>query len=184
MAEKNEGRTEIIEIPKGVTVSVLDKGFVKAVGPKGEAQKKLKNPLVKIVVNQNNIELSTIRFTKRDKKMLYSFYAHVNNLVKGVVNGFTYKLKVCSGHFPMTVTVKGNEFTVKNLFGAAVPRVMVIKDGVKVIVTKDIIDVSGTNLEIVSQVSADIEKLTRRSQYDRRVFQDGIYIIEKNGNPI
>jgi ribosomal protein L6P/L9E len=34
----------------------------------------------------------------------------------------------------------------------------------------------------VSQVSADIENLVRRTDYDRRVFQDGIYITEKDGN--
>lgn len=184
MISKHEPKTEIVEIPNGVAVSVLNGGIVKAVGPKGESQKKLLNPLLSISVNGKNVEISTKRFTKKEKKMIYSYVAHVNNLIVGVTKGFVYKLKVCSGHFPMTVTVKGNELVVKNLFGAAVPRVLMLKDGAKVVVTKDIIEVSGTNLETVSQVSADIEKLVKRSEYDRRVFQDGIYIIEKNGNPI
>jgi len=184
MIDKKEPKIETIDIPKGVTLSVSEFGIVKAAGPKGETSKNLRNPLVNISINGNTVELATKRFTKREKKMIYSCFAHVSNLIKGVTNGFVYKLKICSGHFPMTVTVKGNELMVKNLFGAAVPRVLILKEGVKVVVTKDIIDVSGCNLETVSQVSADIEKLVRRSAYDRRVFQDGIYIIEKNGNPI
>jgi large subunit ribosomal protein L6 len=176
--------TEKIDIPKGVTVSVLENSIVKASGQKGECQKKLLSPFIEITVENNEVVVKSKRSSQREIKILYSFVAHIKNLIKGVTQGFTYTLKICSGHFPMTVTVKGTEFSVKNLFGEAVPRVMKIKDGVKVSIVQDKIEVSGTNLEIVSQVSADIEGLVRRVKYDRRVFQDGIYIIDKSGKEI
>ena len=47
-----------------------------------------------------------------------------------------------------------------------------------------IIEVEGTDKELTSQQAASIEQLTRRPGYDKRVFQDGIYIIEKDGKRI
>lgn len=176
--------TEEIEIPKGVTVEVLKGGIVKAKGPKGEAEKKLLSPRVNIKAEHDKVVVASEISSRREINILYSFVAHVKNLIKGVNEGFVYKLKICSGHFPMSVSVKGTDFIVKNLFGEAVPRVLKLKTGAKVTITGEFVEISGTNLETVSQISADIEKLVRRSAYDRRVFQDGIYIIEKNGNPV
>ena len=48
----------------------------------------------------------------------------------------------------------------------------------------EMISVTGINKEIVSQAAADIEQLTRRVGFDRRIFQDGIYIVEKDGKVI
>jgi large subunit ribosomal protein L6 len=43
----------------------------------------------------------------------------------------------------------------------------------------DTITVSGIDLEQVSQSAANIELATKIQNYDPRVFQDGIYLIEK-----
>ena len=84
----------------------------------------------------------------------------------------------------MTVTVKGSEFEVKNFLGEAHPRKMLIKQGVKVQIAGDKITVESPNVELAGQVASDLEQLTRIADRDRRVFQDGIYIIKKDGNPI
>ena len=182
MVDKKEKSVEEVQIPSGVTVTVDAKSVVKAVGPKGEAKKQLRSVDISIVVKGNIVELTSKRSSRNELKVLYAFVAHVKNLIKGVTKGFVYKLKVCSGHFPITAAVKGSEFLVKNLFGEALPRILKIKEGAKVTVTAAIVEVSGTNLETVSQVSADIENLVRRTDYDRRVFQDGIYITDKDGD--
>jgi large subunit ribosomal protein L6 len=84
----------------------------------------------------------------------------------------------------MSVAVKDNEFIVKNFFGEKIPRIIKIKEGADVKVEGDIINVESPNKEIAGQVAADIEHLTKRANYDSRVFQDGIWITEKAGKKI
>ena len=44
--------------------------------------------------------------------------------------------------------------------------------------------VEGIDKEATGQTAANIEQATRITKWDRRVFQDGIYIVEKAGKPI
>src|SRR3989344_5743070 len=107
---------DMVNIPAGVTVTVDQLGMVSCKGPKGEASKMLRNPLVDFTVEGDAVVFKTKRTTLRDKKMLYTVSAHVQNLVKGVTEGFTYKLKICSGHFPMNVSMKGKDFIVESFW--------------------------------------------------------------------
>jgi len=89
-------------------------------------------------------------------------------------------LKALYSHFPMTLSVKGNEFVVNNYFGERVPRSAAIINGVNVKVqNKTEVVVSGIDKEAVGQTAANIERSTTVKKRDRRVFQDGIYLIEK-----
>ena len=93
---------------------------------------------------------------------------------------FQHHLKAVYSHFPMTLAVKGNEFVVNNYFGERVPRRADILDGVKVEVKNKVeVVVSGIDKEKVGQTSANIERCTTVKNRDRRVFQDGIYLLEK-----
>ena len=104
----------------------------------------------------------------------------MNNMIKGVTEGFTYTLKALYSHFPMTLAVKGNELVVNNYFGERVPRSAKILNGVEVKVqNKTEVIVSGIDKEAVGQTAANIERSTTVKKRDRRVFQDGIYLIEK-----
>ena len=101
-------------------------------------------------------------------------------MVKGVTDGFTYTLKALYSHFPMTLAVKGNQLIVNNYFGERVPRSAAILNGVEVKVqNKTEVVVSGIDKEAVGQTAANIERSTTVKKRDRRVFQDGIYLIEK-----
>jgi large subunit ribosomal protein L6 len=80
----------------------------------------------------------------------------------------------------MTLAVKGNIFVVNNYFGERVPRNANILSGVDVKVSKKVeVVVSGIDKELVGQTAANIEKCTTVKNRDRRVFQDGIYLINK-----
>jgi large subunit ribosomal protein L6 len=101
-------------------------------------------------------------------------------MVKGVTDGFTYNLKAFYSHFPMTMAVKGNKFVVNNYFGERVPRTSDILSGVEVKVNNKVeVVVSGIDKELVGQTAANIEKSTTIKNRDRRVFQDGIYLLNK-----
>ena len=84
----------------------------------------------------------------------------------------------------MTVAVSGDEFTIQNFLGEKVPRKLKIKEGAEVKVEGEEISVEGVDKEIISQTAASIEQLTRISNRDRRIFQDGCYIIMKDNKEI
>ena len=52
---------------------------------------------------------------RKEKALAGTWNAHLNNMVKGVTDGFTYTLKALYSHFPMTLAVKGNQLIVTNL---------------------------------------------------------------------
>lgn len=171
---------ERIPIPEGVTVSV--NGFTVTVkGPQGELSRVLQSRGVTIALEGKDLVISAQQVTKTQKNMLFTFKAHLKNMLLGAMEGYTYKLKICSGHFPMSVAIKGDTFEIKNFIGEKVPRTLKIKQGATVKIEGDDITVTGADKEIVGQVAADIEKKTRRPGFDRRIFQDGIYIVEKAG---
>jgi large subunit ribosomal protein L6 len=167
-----------VEIPSGVTVSVNNGTFV-VKGPKGEVTRRLYHDRVKYAIEGSEVVLTSPNATKREKTVIYTMAAHIRNLIKGVQEGFSYKLKICSGHFPMTVAVKGDTLEVKNFIGEAVPRRLKLDPNCKVVIEGVIITVEGIDVEAAGQQASSIERLCRRVGFDRRVFQDGIYITHK-----
>lgn len=180
---KSEKMEERVELPEGVTATYVER-LLTVKGEKGEIAKQLYSPKIKIAVEDGAILFTAEQATMREKKLLYTFRAHTRNLLKGVTQGFTYTLKVCSGHFPMAVAVKGDQFEVKNFIGEKVPRLLDLKGGVEVKVEGEKITVTGIDKERVAQTAADIEQLTRRPGFDTRIFQDGIFITEKDDKQV
>jgi large subunit ribosomal protein L6 len=172
--------TDSVELASGVTATVHGP-HITVKGPKGELKRSNANLKVSIKLEGNAIVISAPKGTKREKTSINTLAAHVRNMVKGVQQPWVYKLKVCSSHFPMNVSLSGKEFIVKNLFGEKVPRTMKLKDGVTVKIAGQDITVESPDLELAGQTAGDIEQLTRITHVDRRVFQDGIHMVEKCG---
>jgi len=172
-----------IEIPEGVSVELKD-GTLAIKGEKGEVTREFIDPIIKLSKEDSKIVISAPVATKREKKKANTFAAHIRNMIRGTTDGHKYVLKICSGHFPMNVSVSGNEFIVKNLLGEKYPRKLKIRENVKVSVQGSEVIVESVYKEAAGQTAADIERLTRRPGYDKRIFQDGIYIINKDGKEI
>ena len=175
---------KIVEIPEGVEIN-LEGSLIKVKGPNGEVERLLSNPMVIIKKEENVITFySKNKMTKREKRIIGTFSGHIGNMVKGVSDGFEYKLKICSGHFPITANIEGEEFILKNFLGEKVPRKSKIMEGVKVELKGDVIIVNSIDKEKAGQTAARIEQATRITNKDRRVFQDGCYITEKAGRTL
>src|SRR3989344_8176092 len=170
---------EEINIPENVNIE-LDSGMVKVSGPAGSNEREFKHPTIDIKKQDNKLILIAKNQNKNNKRLLKSFRAHISNLITGVTKIYTYKLKICSGHFPMNVAVSGSNIIIKNFFAEKIPRHAKILKNVNVKIDSDIITVTGTNKELVGQTAANIEQACRITNRDRRVFMDGIYIISKN----
>lgn len=180
---KIELMQEELELPEGVSVTFEGMNVV-VKGPKGEVTRMLFSKQVEMKVDSNRVQFTARKATKREKRMIGTFRAHLRNIVKGVTEGHFYRLKVCSGHFPMNVSVKGSEFIVKNFMGEKVPRVLKLRDGVDIKVEGTEVRVESLNKELAGQTAASIEQLCRRVGFDSRIFQDGIFIVEKDGKII
>jgi large subunit ribosomal protein L6 len=84
----------------------------------------------------------------------------------------------------MNVSVSNGTLLIKNFLGEKVPRKVVLKDNSTVKVDGAFIVIESPDKERGGQIAADIEQATRRPGFDRRIFQDGIYIVEKANKPI
>ena len=171
---------EKIKMPEGVSAN-FEGEMLLVKGPKGENKKQFRDVFVKIIVEEDEIIVFAENATKRQKRIVGTFNSHIKNMVKGVTEGFIYKLRICSGHFPMNVTCNNGEFVVKNFNGEKIPRSYKLVENVNVKIEGTDIVVDGTSKEDVGQVAGSIEGLTKRPGFDTRIFQAGIYIIEKPG---
>ncbi len=185
--EKEAGINICIPIPEGVNVTMNGRR-VKVEGPKGAIERELWHPGLHIQIEKrdtgsNEIVINADSTRKEERAMAGTYASHLQNMITGVKEGFFYKLKVVHAHFPMQVAVtkEGKSVSVSNFLGERKPRIAKVEAGVKVEI-KDKggeIVVSGINKEAVGQTAANIEQITRIKGYDPRVFQDGIYLVEK-----
>ena len=171
-----------LSFPSMVNVQLVD-GTLHVKGPQGSVSRFLQHPQVLVTIGAGMVTVSPrggLRGAKA-KMLVHTYTAHIQNMLLGVVSPFVYELKICSGHFPMAVTVKGEEFEVKNFFGEKVPRRAKIPSGVKVVVNAEQVLVTSTDREAAGMVAGRIEQLCRITNRDRRIFMDGIWITKKAG---
>lgn len=180
MSTERKAIREELTLPQGVTAAVATEGFV-IKGKLGEVKRKLENPNVEISVQGDKLQFLAKSGRRADKMALMTALAHAKNMVRGVSSGHQYKLKICSGHFPMNVVVSGNELVIKNFLGEKFPRKMPIAKGVSVKIAGQEVLVESPDKEAAGTTASDIEQLTKIANRDRRVFQDGIYITLKDG---
>ena len=102
-------------------------------------------------------------------------------MIKGVTEGFEYKMKTVFSHFPIKTMVEEERFVIQNFLGERAPRYAKILEGVTVEAKGEDITVTGVDKEKVGQTVANIERATAVKRRDIRVFQDGVYRISKGG---
>ena len=169
-----------VTIPEGVTANISEDGVVTITGPKGSLNRTFQSKVINLLEDGNGLIVRVDLPRRKHRALAGTWNAHLNNMVKGVTDGFTINLKAFYSHFPMTMQANGNTFTVNNYFGERVPRTAKILDNVEVKVSnKTEVTVTGIDKEAVGQTAANIERCTTVKNRDRRVFQDGIYRLKQ-----
>lgn len=169
-------------IPEGVEAEVSGMKII-IKGSKGTLEKEFIHPMffgkIKIEKKDNEIKISAVSKSRKIKAMVGTIAAHAKNMIKGVTEGYTYKLKIVYMHFPFTVKLDKNQVYVTNFLGGkAIRRAKIVGDA-KVEIKGDEIMVTGINREEVGQTCGNLERATKISSRDRRVFQDGIFLTSK-----
>ena len=171
------------EIPEGISVDFID-SVLAVKGPKGELKRQFLTPIVDIKKDGNKIIIKSKNERREAKAMTGTVNAHLRNMIKGVQEEYTYKLRSVFSHFPVTLKVEGSQFKIDNYLGEKYARTAQIPEGVKVEVKGSDIEITGIDKELVGMTATRLEQASRLSYRDRRVFQDGIYLIEKDGKPV
>jgi len=174
---------ETIEIPEGIEVN-REENMIIIKGKLGENKKEFKFGKINFEKKDNKIIIQCKNATKAEKKIINTTVAHIKNMIKGVSEKFEYKLKICFSHFPMTVKIENNKAKISNFLGEKISRIANIPENAEVTIDRDIITINSTDKEIAGQAAANFETATKIRNRDRRVFQDGIFIINKAGKEI
>jgi len=167
-----------IEIPDDVTAEV-DHLDLTVEGPEGSVTRRLWYPDVDVSVEDDAVVVESDAEDAKTNSTVGTFESHVENMFHGVTEGWEYKLEVHYSHFPMQVDVEGDEVVIQNFLGEKAPRRTQVRGDTDVEVDGEDVTLSGPSIEDVGQTAADIEQLTRVTDKDTRVFQDGVYIVEK-----
>jgi len=178
-----EGITIELEVPEGVTASVEGR-TIKIKGPQGEISKKIESRLLEAKTDGKKITLSTSKNRKKQRALANTERGNVLNMIRGVTEKITYKLRILYSHFPMSVKLQGKELLIDNFLGEKYPRKAAILDGAQLEVKGQDVIITGIDKNVVAQTAANIEQATRIKRLDPRVFQDGIYLVEKDGRPL
>ena len=167
-----------LQIPEEVTATV-DHLDVTAEGPNGSVTRRLWYPDVSVTTEDDEVVIESDEDDAKTMSTLGTFESHVRNMFHGVTDGWEYEMEVFYSHFPMDVSVQGDEIVIENFLGEKAPRRTPIHGETDVEIDGEQVTLTGPDIEAVGQTAADIEQLTRVTEKDVRVFQDGVYITQK-----
>ncbi|HID60761.1 MAG TPA: 50S ribosomal protein L6 [Hadesarchaea archaeon] len=169
---------EELEVPEGVELKLAGK-TIEVSGPKGKLTRTFDFQEIDMGVEGRKIWISSNSARQRNKAAARTVVSHLQNMFKGVTDGFTYKLKVVYSHFPITIKIDDKRVIIQNFIGERAPRVAKIVGDANVETKGDEIIVKGINKENVGQTAFNIEQATYVKYRDLRTFQDGCYITER-----
>jgi len=166
-----------IDLPDDVTYE-HDDHQITIDGQEGTITKDITDKRIQIT-GDNEITLTYPHNTKNAKRVIYSNASRIRNAVHGTVDPWTYQMKICSGHFPMQVKTEDGELLIENFIGESTPRTVTLPDDVDVSIDGETIELTSLDKERAGQVAGRIENMCKRTGFDERIFQDGIYITQK-----
>jgi large subunit ribosomal protein L6 len=157
---------QLIKIPAGVTVktATLDEGVELTVnGPRGEL-KRLFRPSITITVGADEVTLVPRAGAEIESALWGTYAAHVKNMVTGVVGGFTKQL-VLEG-IGYKASLAGQTLTL--IVGFSHPVIIVAPEGVKIVLEKNTLTVSGPSKEAVGQFAASVRAIKPPDSYKEK----------------
>jgi len=167
-----------LEIPADVTAE-LDRLTLTVDGPEGSVSRRLWFPDVSVSVEDGSVVIESENEDAQTNATIGTFESHITNMFHGVTEGWEYEMQIHYAHFPMQVNAEDDEVVIENFIGEQAPRRTSILGDTDVTVDGETVTLTGPDKEAVGQTAGSIEQLTRVTDKDTRVFQDGVYITEK-----
>lgn len=167
-----------VEIPGEVSLKLEGKK-VTVSGEKGEVVRDFGHTRLDLETDGSSLRVWAVNPKKKEASLVNTVAAHVRNMIKGVTEGFTYRLKIVFVHFPMTVRIQGRRVVIQNFIGERKPREAKIAGRAEVSVEGEDVIVEGVDIEEVAQTAANIQQAMKIRRKDLRKFLDGIYVYSK-----
>lgn len=102
-----------LEIPEGISVTLEDRTIL-VQGKLGTVKKDFTKLPAFLTIKENTIKIQPYGTRRKDFAISKTATSIINNMIKGVQNGYKYKMKVVFAHFPITVKVKDGKVYVEN----------------------------------------------------------------------
>merc|ERR1712170_191296 len=121
---------------------------------------------------------------KKELAAVRTVCSRIENMIKGVIKGYRYKMRSVYAHFPINIAIsEGNTLVeVRNFLGEKYTRQVRMLTGVTCEPSKgqkgEFI-LEGNDIELVSRSAALIQQSTTVKRKDIRKFLDGIYVSNK-----
>ncbi|MEO0270390.1 MAG: 50S ribosomal protein L6 [candidate division WOR-3 bacterium] len=152
-----------ILIPKGVEVN-LTGNILKVKGPKGEL-KQVIHESVEVEIKDGEIRVKRKKDEKIAKAMHGTTRSLINNMIKGVTEGYVKELLVVGAGYK--ADLKGKELILD--VGYAEPKKYIIPEGIKAEVKREgqniKIRIEGIDKQKVGQVAAEIRRIREPDPY-------------------
>jgi len=149
-----------INLPQGVSAT-LEEQSVTVKGPKGTLSMSA-HPSMNIAINENDITVQRQDDSKTQRTLHGTTRSLIVNLVQGVTEGYTKKLKMIGVGY--RAQLRGNKLVINA--GYSNPVEMDIPEGISVEVVKNTeIVVTGINKQLVGEYAANIRAVRRPEPY-------------------
>ena len=167
-----------VALTNGVEAQIKDKEII-IKGPKGELSTAYRSDKVKIEQTEEGLLVSIKDLNDRELKAYWGLYRSlVNNMVKGVTEGFEKKLEISGVGY--RAAVSGQNLTLN--MGYSHPVEFPIPEGINITVEGNIITVSGIDKQLVGETAARIKKVRKPDVYKLKgIKYEGEIIIKKEG---
>jgi large subunit ribosomal protein L6 len=166
-----------LAIPAGVKVEVKD-GTVFVEGPKGKLDRKL-SLRISVEIKDNQVFVKRAGDIKSDKALHGLFRALINNMLKGVTEGYKKELEIIGVGFK--AAVQGN--TLNMQLGFSHPVNFPVPEGIKIETPKPTqITITGIDKEKVGEIAHEIRAICPPEPYKGKGIRFlGEYIKKKVG---
>lgn len=152
-------KQKTIEIPAGVEIKI-DNGKVVIKGAKGELSYETR-PEIKVELEKNEILISPQIDTKQTKAFFGLTVALLNNMLKGVVEGYERQLEIQGVGYK--AVMEGKDIVMQ--IGFSHPVNILAPENIEFSVEKNIITVKGFDKQLVGNTAAHIRKIRPPEPY-------------------
>lgn len=156
----------------------IEKGFIVVKGAKGELKQKL-HPLITVNVAEGELTVAIKEGVSRKDNALWGlFWSLINNMVKGVTEGFSKKLELKGVGYK--IAIAGQKVTLNVGFSHPVEYILPV--GITGKVEANTITIEGFDKQLVGEVSAQIRKIKKPEPYKGKgiKYSDEV-IVRKEG---